>query len=74
MFKVLNFFVRLIRFVFIVYWNSDYPAIGYLLPNIFKDDLIAIASNDSVIAIPGILAMTIIYLCVAWIIFRRRNI
>ncbi len=66
--------VYVMTFVLIIYWNSDFPSISYLLPNTFKNDLIAIASNDSVFAISGILAMTTIYLGVAWIIFRKRNI
>ncbi len=61
-------------FILIIYWNSDYPAISYLLPSAFKDDLINIASNDLTIAISGLMAMTTIYLCIAWIIFRKRNI
>ena len=71
---LMGFCTYLVTFLFIFYWNSDYPSISYLLPNTFKDDLIAIASNDSVIAIPGILAMTTIYLSIAWLIFRKRNI
>ncbi len=61
-------------FILIIYWNSDYPAISYLLHSAFKDDLINIASNDLTIAISGLMAMTTIYLCVAWIIFRKRNL
>ncbi len=71
---LMGFCTYVMAFLFIVYWKSDYPSISYLLPNTFKNDLIAIASNDSVIAIPGILAMTTIYLSIAWIIFRKRNI
>jgi hypothetical protein len=71
---LMGFCTYVMTFLFIVYWKSDYPSITYLLPNTFKNDLIAIASNDSVIAIPGILAMTTIYLSIAWIIFRKRNI
>lgn len=66
--------VYVMTFVLIIYWHSDFPSVSYLLPNTFKDDLIGIARNDSVITILGILAMTIIYLSIAWIIFRKRNI
>jgi hypothetical protein len=71
---IMGFCTYLMTFAFIIYMHNDIPSIRYLLPNTFKNDLIAIASNDSVIAIPGIIAMTIIYLCIAWIIFRKRNI
>ncbi|MFT5427089.1 MAG: hypothetical protein ACI9ZT_002046 [Gammaproteobacteria bacterium] len=58
----------------ILYLNSDYPAINYLLPSAYKNDLIGVASDNMTIAIPGLLATTTIYLCIAWIIFRKRNI
>ncbi|MCK5433061.1 MAG: hypothetical protein KAI15_04095 [Gammaproteobacteria bacterium] len=60
--------------VLIIYLNSDIPSISYLLPSAFKDDLIGIASDNMTIAIPGLLATTTIYLSIAWIIFRKRNI
>lgn len=60
--------------VLIFYFKSDFPSISYLLPSAFKDDLIGIASDNIAIAIPGLLAYTTIYLCIAWIIFRKRNI
>lgn len=60
--------------VLIIYLHGDFPSIGYLLPSAFKEDLIGIAGNDLTIAISGLLAMTTIYLYIAWIIFRKRNI
>ena len=66
--------IYFLTFVLILYLNGDYPSIGFLLPSAYKDDLIGIASNDLTIAISGLLAMTMIYLCIAWIIFRKRNI
>ena len=60
--------------VLIIYLNGDFPSINYLLPDVFKKDLIGVASNDLTVAIPGLLAMTTIYLCIAWIIFRQRDI
>ena len=60
--------------VLIIYLNSDFPSINYLLPGSFKEDLIGIASNDLTVAVFGLLTMTTIYLYIAWLIFRRRNI
>ena len=66
--------IYFVTFVLIIYLKSDFSYIDFLLPSAFKDDLIGIVSNDLAIAISGLLAMTTTYLCVAWIIFRKRNI
>lgn len=58
----------------IFYFKNDFPAIHYLIPSAFKDDLIGVSSNNLTLAIPGLLAVIMIYLCIAWIIFRKRNI
>ena len=66
--------VYIATLVVIIYLNDDYPSISYLIPSAFKDDLIGITSNNLTVAIPGLLAITIIYLSLAWIIFRKRNL
>lgn len=66
--------IYFMTFILIIYFNNDFPSIGYLLPSVFKEDLINVASNNLAIAITGLLTITIIYLCTAWIIFRKRNI
>ena len=66
--------VYVVTLVVIIYLNNDYPAINYLLPSAFKDDLIDIASNNLETTIPGLLTITGIYLSFAWIVFRKRNL
>ena len=66
--------IYIMTLILIIYLHGNFPFIGYLLPSAFKEDLINVASNNLAIAISGLLAMTTIYLCIAWIIFRKRNI
>lgn len=66
--------VYFMTFFVIIYFNDNTPAISYLLPSAYREKLTDIANNDLTVTIFGLLAMTTIYLCIAWVIFRNRNI
>ncbi len=66
--------VYLLLLFVIFYLRNDFSAIHYLIPSAFKNDLIGVSSDNLTLAISGLLAVSIIYLCIAWIIFRKRNI
>lgn len=71
---IMSTFIYFITLMMIIYINNDYPAINYLLPSAFKEDLINVTGNGLTTAIPGLFSLTTIYLAIAWLIFRKRNI
>lgn len=54
--------------------DEDYPAIAHVLPNSLKASLYDIASPDLVLTLSGLMGYVIIYLCLGWLIFYRRNV
>jgi ABC-type transport system involved in multi-copper enzyme maturation permease subunit len=49
-------------------------AFSYLIPGKLKPDLMAIGTYDLYYALAALPAYTIIYLCIAWLFFSKRNL
>ncbi|MCG8325039.1 MAG: hypothetical protein MI673_05940, partial [Thiotrichales bacterium] len=56
------------------WWDDDYPVATYLLPNSLKPALYDISSAEILLNMSGLLAYAVVYLCLGWLIFYRRNV
>lgn len=54
--------------------DEDYPFIAYVLPNSLKSSLFDIYSVDIFYSLFGLVCFTLVYLCIAWLVFNKRNV
>jgi hypothetical protein len=58
----------------IVYYNSDFPIIAFLLPSAIKGYLYSTDLRLFITAVCSLVPYTLVYLFTGWLLFRKRNI
>jgi len=54
--------------------DDDYPAVFYVLPNSLKASLYDVYSPDIIMTLAAMLAYSMIYLSLGWLLFQRRGV
>ncbi len=71
LFGAVSFFIILITSRWM---DEDYPWTVYVLPNSLKPGLYDFTSPDLLLNLSGLVVFTLVYLCIGWLFFRRRNL
>lgn len=68
--SVCFFLLMVIRYLY----KGDLPQLEYILPNIYKSDLLMVNSPELTTALLYLIIYTAVYALVGWFIFKRRNL